>query len=104
MKATFAFRERDNKAGVEFLKKAQQANPNNPHLRMMLSKIMSQTGDFAGVLDVGSDVLGIDKLNQQATDQVSNALRQIAEKEGIEKALAKVKELLASRPATCSCW
>ena len=98
MKAALAFRVRDEKLGVEMLEKAQAANPSNPALNMMVQRIKSAKGDIDGVLDLAGSVAGIEKYRTQVQTTVGAALRELAETEGPEAAIAKVDELLHKQP------
>ena len=98
MKAALAFREKDETAGVALLEQAQKSNPRNAPLAMMVSKIRSAQGDFEGVLEAGVDVMDVDRFSNEARATVGDALQKLAKEQGPEKALAKVEELLKTRP------
>jgi len=98
MKAALAFNERDEKQGIAMLEAAQQANPDNPALNMMLQRVRKAQGDFDGVLELAAGVAGIDKYQGQVQASVGEALRKIAKTQGPEAALQKANELLAKQP------
>ena len=98
MKAALAFRIRDEKLGIEMLEKARDANPSNPALNMMVQRIKSAQGDFQGVLDLATNVAGIEKYQSQMQSTVGDALRKLAETQGPDAALRKADELLAKQP------
>ncbi len=74
-RASIAFIERNEPAGVENLEKALASNPRNQALQMMLAKIHQAQGDYSGVLDGISDLAGVSKYQGQVQATVSDALR-----------------------------